>query len=89
MKAATFRRSRSTRAADHEPTRAQLREIEAEWPLIAAEIQVVDAEIALAVAGPAATDLDYKRLRRANRRVLRAATTAIHPRSDVAGGEAA
>ncbi|RSM59507.1 hypothetical protein DMB66_27655 [Actinoplanes sp. ATCC 53533] len=56
--------------------------IEAEWPLIAAEIDVVDAEIATINAaehgGP--SPLDWRRLRRAEARVTRvAAELAARP----------
>ncbi len=44
------------------PSRADLRAIEAEWPLIAAEIAVVDAEIALAVTGDGASEIGRRRL---------------------------
>ncbi|MFG1656872.1 DUF6284 family protein [Micromonospora chersina] len=58
-----------------EPTAADLAAIEAEWPLIAAELDVLDAEITLIYAedhgGP--TALDWRRLRRAEARVNRAA----------------
>lgn len=58
-----------------EPTAADLAAIEAEEPLIAAEIDVLNAEIAILCAaergGP--SPLDWRRLRRANRRVIRAA----------------
>ncbi|MGK5674082.1 DUF6284 family protein [Micromonospora sp. URMC 106] len=58
-----------------EPTAADLAEIEAEWPLIAAELDVLDAEITMLYAedhgGP--TVLDWRRLRRAEARVTRAA----------------
>ncbi|WP_328342082.1 DUF6284 family protein [Micromonospora sp. NBC_00421] len=58
-----------------EPSAADLAAIEAEWPLIAAELDVLDAEIALLNAidqgGP--TALDWRRLRRAEARVVRAA----------------
>ncbi|GIE96685.1 DUF6284 family protein [Paractinoplanes rishiriensis] len=58
-----------------EPTAAELDAIEAEWPLIAAELDVLDAEIHLINAadhgGP--TDLDWRRLRRAEARVTRVA----------------
>ncbi|SCL21382.1 hypothetical protein GA0070616_2285 [Micromonospora nigra] len=58
-----------------EPTAADLAAIEAEWPLIAAELDVLDAEIILLYAedhgGP--TVLDWRRLRRAESRVTRAA----------------
>jgi hypothetical protein len=57
---------------DEEPTAAALAAIEAEWPLIDAELAVLDAEIrVLAVAG-GPSPLDWRRLRRAERRVLAA-----------------
>ncbi len=56
-----------------EPTRAELAAIEAEWPRIAAEMDLLDAEIAMLYAadrgGP--TPLDWRRLRRAEARVIR------------------
>ncbi|MGX4658062.1 DUF6284 family protein [Micromonospora sp. SCSIO 07396] len=68
-----------------EPTAADLAAIEAEWPLIAAELDVLDAEITLLNAidqgGP--TALDWRRLRRAEARVTRAAADlADHARTD-------
>lgn len=64
------------------PTVADLAAIEAEWPLIAAELDVLDAEITLIYAtdhgGP--TALDWRRLRRAEARVTRvAAELAARP----------
>jgi hypothetical protein len=57
-----------------EPTAGDLAEIDDEWPLIAAEISVVEAEIAMLCA-PAggASEIDWRRLRRAQARVLREA----------------
>ncbi|RBQ04478.1 hypothetical protein DQE82_28810 [Micromonospora sp. LHW51205] len=59
-----------------EPTAADLAAIESEWPLIAAELDVLDAEITMLYAedhgGP--SPLDWRRLRRAEARVTRAAT---------------
>jgi hypothetical protein len=55
---------------DDEPTPADLAEIEREWPLLAAELELLDAEIASINAGPAASVLDRRRVRRAQRRVL-------------------
>ncbi len=56
-----------------EPTAADLAAIEAETPLIDAEWAWLDAEIAMLDAddrgGP--TDLDWRRLRRAEARVIR------------------
>lgn len=58
-----------------EPSAADLAAIEAEWPLIAAELDLLDAEITMLYAedhgGP--TVLDWRRLRRAEARVIRAA----------------
>lgn len=57
-----------------EPTGDDLSDIEYEWPVIAAGLDLLKAEIALICAedhgGP--TDLDWQRVRRARRRVLRA-----------------
>lgn len=65
-----------------EPSAVQLAEIEAEWPLIAAELDVLDAEIVLINAadqgGP--SELDWRRLRRAEARALAAvAELAVRP----------
>ncbi len=58
-----------------EPTAADLAAIETEWPLIAAELDLLDAEITMLYAedhgGP--TVLDWRRLRRAETRVTRTA----------------
>jgi hypothetical protein len=60
------------RRVEKEPTAADLAAIEAEWPVIEAELAVLDAEIRAlsAVGGP--SPLDWRRLRRAQRRVLAA-----------------
>ncbi len=65
-----------------EPTLANLAAIDAEWPLIEAELAVLDAEITLINAadhgGP--SPLDWRRLRRAEARVTRvAAELAARP----------
>lgn len=52
------------------PSPADLAAIEREWPLIAAELDLLDAEISYINAGPAASPLDRRRVRRAERRVL-------------------
>jgi hypothetical protein len=70
-----------------EPSPSELMAIDAEWPLIAAELSVVDAEAAIAAAGSAVTDLERRRLRRANRRVL--AVAALLASGARVGGEAA
>jgi hypothetical protein len=63
-----------------EPTPADLAAIEAEWPVIEAELGVLDAEIAaLSHHGPA--PLDWRRMRRARRRLL----TALAQRAVVDG----
>lgn len=54
------------------PTVAELAAIEAEWPLIEAELAVVDAEVRLLSAAGGPSPLDWRRLRRAERRVLAA-----------------
>ena len=64
------------------PSDAELDAIEAEWPLIAADLDVLDAEITIINAadhgGP--TPLDWRRLRRAEARVTRvAAELAARP----------
>ncbi|MFI5832638.1 DUF6284 family protein [Micromonospora sp. NPDC051300] len=61
------------------PTAADLAAIDTEWPLIAAELDVLDAEITMLYAedhgGP--SPLDWRRLRRAEARVTRAAADLI------------
>ncbi|MEV6375799.1 DUF6284 family protein [Micromonospora musae] len=58
-----------------EPTAADLAAIESEWPLIAADLDLLDAEITMLYAedrgGP--SPLDWRRLRRAEAGVTRAA----------------
>jgi hypothetical protein len=58
--------------ADQEPTAAELAAIEAEWPLIDAELAVLDAQIRALSAAGGPSPLDWRRLRRAERRVLAA-----------------
>ena len=65
-----------------EPSASELDAIEAGWPLIAADLDVLDAEIAIINAadrgGP--TVLDWRRLRRAEANVTRvAAELAARP----------
>lgn len=47
------------------PSAAELRAIELEWPLIAAELDLTQAEILLLTAPGGPSELDWKRLRRA------------------------
>lgn len=56
--------------SSEDPSPADLAAIEREWPLIAAELDLLDAEISYINAGPAASALDRRRVRRAERRVL-------------------
>jgi hypothetical protein len=54
-----------------EPTPAHLDAIEREQRLLEAELALVDAEILFFAAESKPTQLDYRRLRRAQNRVLR------------------
>ncbi|WP_020522845.1 DUF6284 family protein [Catelliglobosispora koreensis] len=54
------------------PSDAELAAIELEWPLIEAELDIVDAEIRLLTAPNGPTELDWRRLRRAEHRRLNA-----------------
>ena len=56
---------------DDEPTATDLAAIEAEWPVIEAELELVDAEIRLLCADGAPSELDWRRVRRAEARVVR------------------
>ena len=67
-----------TPAADADgPSAADLAAIEAERPLIEAEVRLVDAEIRVLTAEPHPTDLDWKRLRAAEREVARVALALV------------
>jgi hypothetical protein len=72
---------------DREPTAQELQEIEAEWPLIAAELAVVDAEIAAALSPDGTCELVRRRLRRARtqlNRQITADTNRLSPLDGVA-----
>ena len=56
-----------------EPSAADLAAIEQEWPLIEAELDLLNAQIAFINAGPYASVLDGRRVRRAAHRVIEAA----------------
>jgi hypothetical protein len=58
-----------------EPSRAELAAIENEWPLIEAELLLLDAEIRNLIAGHHVSELDVRRVRRAEDRVTREAAT--------------
>jgi hypothetical protein len=64
-------RSHRPEASDREPSPQELAEIEREWPLIEAELAVVDAEIRVLTADGGPSPLDWRRLRRAEQRVMR------------------
>jgi hypothetical protein len=68
------------------PSPTDLAAIEFEWPLIAAELDVLDAEIALLYAedrgGP--TPMDWRRLRRAEARVTKTAAELAADAADKA-----
>ncbi|GII26516.1 DUF6284 family protein [Planosporangium mesophilum] len=55
------------------PTDDELAEIAREMPLIEAEVALVDAEIRMVTAESGPSALDWRRLRRAEARVLREA----------------
>lgn len=55
---------------DEGPSDAELAAIEAEWPLIEAELDLLDAEVVALVTRDEASVLAWRRLRRAQRRVL-------------------
>jgi Family of unknown function (DUF6284) len=63
------------RLAHTEPTAAEVAAIDAEWPLIAAEMDLLDAEITMLYAadrgGP--SPMEWRRLRRAEAKVTKAA----------------
>jgi hypothetical protein len=73
---------------DEEPTAAELAAIEAEWPLIDAELAVLDAQIRALSAAGGPSPLDWRRLRRAERRVLAARLRLAAPAADDATGVA-
>ncbi|GAA3597859.1 DUF6284 family protein [Kribbella ginsengisoli] len=56
--------------SSEDPSPAELAAIEREWPLIEAELDLLDAEISYINAGPAASALDRRRVRRAEHKVL-------------------
>ncbi|AVT36247.1 DUF6284 family protein [Plantactinospora sp. BB1] len=66
-------------SVDDEPTPQDLAAIDREWPLIEAELALLDAEITAlnAVGGP--SPLDRRRIRRAEQRVMREAATLGEP----------
>lgn len=73
--------------SSEEPSPADLAGIEREWPLIAAELDLLDAQIAFINAGPYASALETRRVRRAERRVLEVGRE-LADRESVADGAA-
>jgi Family of unknown function (DUF6284) len=65
--------------ADAEPTAAELAAIDAEWPVIAAELAVLDAQIRSLNATGGPTPLDWRRCRRAERRAMDARRVTARP----------
>lgn len=65
------------RTPSEEPTQKDLDRIEREWPLIEAEMELVKAEIRVLTAAGGPTALDWRRLRRAEHRVLRQAVRMV------------
>ena len=58
---------------DEEPSAEDLAAIEEEWPVIEAEVRLLDAEIAVIRAGRArASAMDWQRVRAAEREVVSA-----------------
>jgi hypothetical protein len=70
---------------DGEPTDIELRTIEAEWPLIVAEMAVVDAEIAAARMGDGMTELGRRRIRRAETRLSQVIAARANPTQPLDG----
>ncbi|WP_089158309.1 DUF6284 family protein [Micromonospora sp. NBS 11-29] len=60
-----------------EPTADDLAAIEGEMPLIEAEVLLLDAQIAIVTSDGHPSDLDWQRIRRAQRRVLREARALL------------
>lgn len=73
----------------NKPSDAELAAIEREWPLIEAELAVVDAEIRLLTTPGGPSPLDWRRLRRADRQVLRVAAVLAGTGTPVELGRAA
>lgn len=65
------------------PSVDDLAAIEREMPLIDAEVLLLDAQITILCADPAPSDLDWQRVRRARRQVLREARALLAVRSVV------
>jgi len=64
---------------DREPTASELAAIEHEWPLIEAELVLLDAEIRILSIENGPSPLDRRRLRRTVRQVLAAQRMTTDP----------
>ncbi|WP_254647650.1 DUF6284 family protein [Streptomyces sp. GbtcB6] len=67
---------RALTGRDDGPTAAELDAIEREMPLITAEVELLDVEISLMDRTP--TEVDHKRLRRAQHKVLNERTALVN-----------
>ncbi|HET6293533.1 MAG TPA: DUF6284 family protein [Kribbella sp.] len=56
--------------SSQEPSAADLAAIELEWPLIEADLDLLNAHIAFYNAGSSPSELDWRRVRRAEHQVL-------------------
>lgn len=85
--------TRSNTPQDDEPTTEELAAIERESGLIAAEMALLDAEIRMLAAEDEASEVDWQRLRRALRDVVRENAELLRDHldedSDSTDGEAA
>ena len=73
---------------DAEPSGAELAAIEAEWPRIAADLAVLDAEIRALSVGVGLDELGVRRARRRTRAALRAPIVRVPMTGVRFGGEA-
>ncbi|MEV6704586.1 DUF6284 family protein [Micromonospora wenchangensis] len=71
----------SNHSPEFGPSAAELAEIEQELPLIEAEVLLLDAQITILCADPSPSDLDWQRVRRARKRVLREARALLAARA--------
>lgn len=71
------------------PTAADLAAIDAEWPVIAAELDALDAEIRALTYGSGLSEIEVRRARRAARVALRPVSTSAGSNATSRGGEAA
>jgi Family of unknown function (DUF6284) len=76
--------------ADAGPNAADLAAIEARWPVTAAELALLDAEIRiLSAPGQGPSPLDWRRLRHAERQLLAAVARQASRRGELAAGAGA